>query len=152
MGIDYGRGMVNIDRETGIRFGIIPMNLVDMELVAEFEYEDQLACPKCGKEIEGSVEDLVCPHCGYVAAFDEEFFVDNSDGPSFYNKDGYELMLASDGDIWVTKSPWKAKAGFCSPCAPGAVYLTDRADDAYGYALGSEWFEGDKPPYKLEKV
>ena len=52
MGIDYGRGSVNIDKETGIRFGVINQN----ELMqawsdsSEANYPDP-CCPQCGGEI-----------------------------------------------------------------------------------------------------
>jgi len=152
MGTDYGRGLTNIDPETGIRYGIIPMNRVLSEALGDFEPESIIACPKCGKEYQEVPEDLICTECEYEAKYEDSFYPDTSDQPSFYKADGYELMLDTSGDIWITKSPYKAMAGFCSPCAPGAVYLTDRADDAYGYALGAEWFEDNEVPYEVENV
>lgn len=162
MGIDYGRGQTNIDNETGIRYGIIPANNVMSEALSGFDYPDMLVCPECQTEIlpddprlemendDGMTE---CPQCGQLI-YSERFgeWVEDYDGPLYYNDAEYALMLDSNNDVWIFKSPYKAKAGYCSPCAPGAVYLTDKSQDDYGYALGPEWFEDEITPYDIELV
>ena len=50
-GIDYGRGMANID-DKGIRYGVIPFNKVDWwEEDSEFVYKDP-TCPNCGNIVQ----------------------------------------------------------------------------------------------------
>jgi hypothetical protein len=48
-GIDYGGGTTNIDKETGIRYGVIPQNdvLQNWADAAEADYGEP-HCPKCG--------------------------------------------------------------------------------------------------------
>jgi len=104
--------------------------------------------------------DILCRNC---VLDDPESIIDdfkNDPGKAlpdwFYpeiEKDGYVLLQsAEDSDIWVFKSPFYTIAGFCSPCAPGAVYLTDPSPDAKGYCLGPDWFESGRAPYKVFSV
>jgi hypothetical protein len=149
MGTDYGRGITNIDTNTGIRYGVIPSN---PDWLAYFLPPAIIDCPNCGNEISEIPENLTCSHCEYVAEDEQEFYPDYYDGPRYYEDKDYSCMLDSSGDVWVFKSPWKVKAGYCSPCAPGAIYLTDTTEDDYGYALGPEWFDENEMPYTPEKV
>ncbi len=72
-----------------------------------------------------------------------------------YSKDGLEFTVASDGDIFVLKSPVVTYAQFCSPCAPGACYLTSPLGQPYQteanrcYCLPADWFDDDKAPYPI---
>lgn len=153
MGIDYSRGITNIDHETGIRYGVISANYINIE---DFVFHYSIICPECGTELEEFPDEdddglLGCSSCGYNTFNADEFY---SDEPSAvtYDEDGYSLAYSLDSnDIWVFKSPFKTMAGFCSPCAPGACYLTDRSEDAWAYCLGPEWFE-DAVPYLVTKV
>jgi len=165
MGIDYGHGKTNFDVETGVRFGIIPNGEVGQIWYDESEpvYPEN-ACPFCGStNIVDYDEDkhgewgpysdyqqneYACPDCKTV------FDLQEIEAVSFkYEKDGYFLsQSAEDSDIWVFKSPFYTVAGFCSPCAPGAVYLTDPSPDAKAYCLGHDWFESGKAPYKVFSV
>src|SRR5688572_15841054 len=50
-GIDYGMGVSNVDRETGIRFGVISQHSVMPEALDDFETDyGDAHCPKCGNE------------------------------------------------------------------------------------------------------
>lgn len=69
-----------------------------------------------------------------------------------YEADGYILELGSDGDIFVVKSPYFTICRECSPCAPNAGYLTSQGGGTDAYALGSDWFEDHKLPYRLWSV
>lgn len=68
-----------------------------------------------------------------------------------YEADGYILELDRDGDIFVIKSPYYTECGYCSPCAPNAGYLTSSGSNR-SYALGSDWFEDNRLPYRLFSV
>jgi len=74
-----------------------------------------------------------------------------------YEKDGYKLQVASDGDIFVIESPFVTYAQFCSPCAPGACYLASplesHVEGNQCYCLGPDWFDDDCPmPYEPTKL
>ena len=157
MGIDYGHGVTNIDTETGIRYGIISANLID---ISEFEYMYDIVCPECFSTLTDFPEEddegfIRCPACDHVTGDPDDFCPDEPSAV-IYNQDGYSMRYDPDSnDVWVFKSPWKALAGFCSPCAPGAVYLTDKAEDAYGYCLDKGWFYNEEDinlVNKLEEV
>jgi len=168
MGIDYGSGKTNYDIETGIRFGIIPAHEISQYWHDDSEpvYPEN-TCPECGStEIvdydedehgdydklnplwDYRINDFVCLNCK------TSFGSQETEATAFeYTKDGYILsQSADDSDIWVFKSPFYTVAGFCSPCAPGAVYLTDPSPDAKAYCLGADWFESGKAPYKVFSV
>jgi hypothetical protein len=146
-GIDYGNKKSNIDQRTGIRYGVIPCDLVDhlwdyMEAVYSAE------CPHCGTEI----EDVVCGHCDMENDVEELEPVCHK-----YEGNGYILITGGDCiDLWVIKSPLYTYSKFCSPCAPGACYLPDfiegsTPDDNKCYCLGSEWFNG-APGYEVHRL
>lgn len=147
MGIDYGRGITNIDKETGIRYGIIHQNLLNGDAMGGFvQPECEPTCPICEFVLDNDGHEH-CPNCGFVCD-DWYQHSDIYDGPLVYTDKDYELQLDSSGDVWVFKSPWTVLAGYASPCAPGAVDLTSKSEDALGYALGPDWFDGE-PPYTL---
>jgi len=164
MGIDYGSGKTNYDVKNGIRFGIIPLSAIDSQIwydESEPVYPEN-ACPECGST-ENVVDFIESEHGNYVlfsdwhrdeyACLDCEivFDIPEIEATAFeYKRNGYFLSQSAESpDIWVFKSPFYTVAGFCSPCAPGAVYLTDSSPDAKGYCLGADWFELGKAPYKV---
>lgn len=52
-GIDYGLGQTNIDKETGIRFGVISLNSLSEFAIEDFDLDyGEAHCPKCGNEAE----------------------------------------------------------------------------------------------------
>lgn len=151
-GIDYGRGLVNIDKETGIRYGIIHSSSLHPEALGDFEPVYDPHCPSCGLDL-AETEDSDCDHCP-----DCDLFFENGeqygDEPSstIYVGEGYELSLDEHGDVWVFKSPFVTRVQFCSPCAPGAGDLTSPCDaGALAYCLGADWFEDDTP-YDVKRV
>ncbi len=55
-----------------------------------------------------------------------------------------------DSDIFILKSPYYTRAQFCSPCAPGACYLTNPCEDGErAYCFGHDWFDDGKAPYPV---
>lgn len=133
-GIDYGLGMANIDHSTHIRFGVIPAHAVDNWLdAAEAEYP---ACEEHGEDCDGDCMMDVEP-------------------TRHYDEEGYKIFEDSQGDLFIEKSPYYTYAQFCSPCAPGAAYLLNHMEPGTGpkaYALGHDWFEDKKAPYRVFKV
>ncbi len=162
--IDYGMGRTNIDMETGIRYGVISQNEV-LQAWAElseayYGKPDEVECPECGFEDQAPKgaewgHKMKCSKCL------EEFEIELGDFADpvshYYDNDGYSCECGEDGDIFVMKSPYYTYGPFCSPCAPGAVYLANAADydetsGVKGYCLGHDFFEDNKAPYKVFDV
>jgi hypothetical protein len=178
MGIDWGRGLTNIDHDTGIRFGVLPLHDVCQAWCdsAEADY-GPASCPKCGDEAQGvagaeqdyaeangddaeltalnswSCSDYGCAQCGVYFGSDEAF---GDEARAFsYTDDGYKAFQSGDDcDIFIELSPFYTYAPFCSPCAPGACYLRDGAaeGDARAYCFGHDWFDGGIAPYPVYDV
>lgn len=171
-GIDYGNGMVNIDTTTGIRFGVIPVHAVAEVWYGESEAhypsgkadaaEGTAACETC--EGTGLVDEEPCDDCPAHVTDDEgRSYGTHRDPPATdfeealshsYEKGGYQCSNDADGaDIFLTKSPYYTRAAFCSPCAPGAVYLeSPREDGERGYCFGHDWFDNGVAPYPVYLV
>lgn len=171
MGIDYGLGRTNIDKVTGIRYGVIPIHDVMQAWYDSSEGDyGEATCPKCGnpasdpgsapdgapadwdEEYDGlhnwSCADYVCHNCKVCFGSDEAFGDEPIGG---FNLDDGEYIAHQghdDCDIFIIKSPYYTWAPFCSPCAPGAAYLRNGAaeGDAKGYCFGADWFDADISP------
>lgn len=177
-GIDYGRGMTNIDKSNGIRYGVIPQNDVLQAWcdASESDYGDP-HCPVCGnnavdlcgesaKLVDDDGEDIdadtleqyghgcadyACPRCRHTLDGSDVF----GDEPMGFNydADGYTAECGDSGDIFITKSPYYTRAKFCSPCAPGAGYLRDATPNGVKtYCFGHDWFEDNQAPYPVFRV
>jgi len=167
-GLDYtGPGsQVNRDPETGIRYGIIHTNRVCPHALediysagTDIDYEnyqqaikDALAGALKEFGLEKYAEDA---YDGMSDAIGDNYPGNNGDCTRYeYKEDGYELMIDGSGDLWVMKSPFFTYAQFCSPCAPGACYLTNALEGQPAgnkcYCLGTDWFdEEEKCPYPI---
>jgi len=123
MSIDYGNGKTNIDPETGIRFGVISQNEILQAWADSSEPVYTYLCPHCSSYL-GENPDLdgTCENCK------QEYSSSDFEGqePDCFVLDDGEYKAQSDsyGDIFITKSPYYTLCDFCSPCAPGAGYLT----------------------------
>lgn len=132
MGIDYGLGQTNIDRKTGIRYGVIP--IYDVLQAWADSSEPEYPCDICEFE-EGSDECEFCEPCGNHLS-DKE----------------YEAC-SDETDIFIIKSPYYTRADFCSPCAPGACHLRDHNPQGEKcYCFGHDWFENEKAPYPVFRI
>ncbi len=170
-GIDYGMGLSNIDKETGIRFGVISQNSVMPEAMDDVEYDyGDPTCPKCGNVVMADsgflcppvgrddyeqyghgCADFVCETCEHTLD-SQDCYGDEAIGWK-YEDDGYQLVDCLDNDVFVLKSPFYTFARFCSPCVPGAGNLDDWEDGAVKtYCLGHDWFEDGKAPYPVYSV
>jgi hypothetical protein len=160
-GIDYGLGQSNVDRETGIRYGVISQNSVLQSWADSSEPEyGEPTCPECGGSVKDSSEveadwntgkDYACVECKQVF-WSDRVFSDEALGYS-YTGDGYKLTDCLDSDVFVLKSPYYTFAQFCSPCVPGAGNLDNPCTDGpKTYALGHDWFEDQIAPYPVYSV
>ena len=177
-GIDYGRGVTNIDSATGIRYGVIPHHAVGSAWYEESEGDyGEPTCPRCGGEVvefedekhstynpfgHYYCEEYVCETCEIVLEYHECF---PEDPFVFYVKnDEYAAFQDADGpDIFIEKSPYFTYAQFCSPCGPGACYLLNPLcdprdpdegpmDNNRAYCFGHNWFESGRAPYPVYSV
>ena len=174
MSIDYGNGKINIDLESGIRFGVISQNSI-LQIWAdssEGDYGDP-RCPDCGSQFPDAPNIEDCGVCG--ASMDD--WGDGVEALSYsFEGDGYKMTSCLDSDVMVLKSPFFTYAPFCSPCVPGAGNLDSAADNARAtsleyeadlhriaedigtqcgvktYAVGHDWFEDGFAPYPLYGV
>lgn len=148
-GIDYGMGKTNVDRETGIRYGVISQHSV-LQAWAESAEADYgvPTCPKCGNtakdigdadlpdidkwECDGGA-DYACEHCQYVFDSAEAF----GDEPNGYTLDDgeYQATDCLDSDVMILKAPYYTFAQYCSPCVPGAGNLDCAVGDEVGKAV-----------------
>jgi hypothetical protein len=155
-GIDYSGplGTCNRDPETGIRYGVIPLGALGEFAHESFEPEYAHNCPHCGEDIDTDEEweTDACPTCGKESDEDDRW----GDEPIGYSLRGagYEGFQDSAGDAWFTLSPYYTRAAFCSPCAPGACYLTSPCDEGErAYCPGPDWFDKDDPaPFQIYSV
>ncbi len=169
-GIDYGLGQTNIDKANGIRYGVISSHDVSQAWAdsSEADYGDA-CCPKCGNyayaidapevpdidEEENWTDegrDYACTECRYSFDASEAY----GDEPLGFTLDDGEYKASQSGDdndIFIMDSPYYTRASFCSPCAPGACYLTSPCDDGEkAYCFGHEWFDDGIAPYPVYRV
>ncbi len=150
-GIDYGMGLHNIDKETGIRFGVIPAALVLDVWSTESTAEISPTCADCGEDAVAwedaapeltnglSKDEFVCPRC--CKSFDAADAFGDPDGFSVCDDAYSAFQSADDTDIFVMRSPYYTRVVFCSPCAPGAGYLPEPCDDGEKtYCFDPDWF------------
>lgn len=170
-GIDYGLGRSNRNSETGIRNGVINQNHVGQawfdESEAYYGKPEEFECEHCQQTVRINTDtdnvinwgdSVECPNCGETTECE---LPDCSEPIShFYEKDGYSAEAGESGDIFVCRSPYYTYAQFCSPCAPGACYLSaflcnpdpETDKDNRAYCFGHDWFDDGKAPYPVYSV
>jgi len=149
-------GRTNIDRATGIRYGVIPLNQL-----AEFVFEEfwvdygPPCCPFCGNDNLGTSpndgEDYLCVQCGKLIPEEESY---RDDPVGWVLDDGeYIGKLCEDDNIILASSPYYTYAQFCSPCAPGAGHLSKpMVNGVKTFTFDHEWFNDGKAPYPVYRV
>lgn len=159
MGIDYGRGLANIDTATGIRYGIFPRRMLDEWAESDATPVFRKCCPHCGSDLpeEWTPERYphylpsweLCPHCGEEIEEGDE----HPDEPEFWGitqeeSGKWSAWFDDSWDAWFTAGPWVYRANYASPCAPGAGYvsrlLTADRGDCYCYGPDPESLECSK--------
>jgi hypothetical protein len=160
-GIDYGMGLSNVDKGNGIRYGVISSNEVlqrwaDSSEAQYSEYDQNYPsqCDNCGKDIEGAHSwgsEIEC-ECGETVTLEMPDFYEPMEFT--YDADGYKCSQSvDDSDIFIVKSPYYTLCSYCSPCAPGAGYITSTNEDGIkAYCFGHDWFEEGIAPYPVFRV
>lgn len=159
-GIDYGMGMTNIDHATGIRYGVLPSKTAPDWLESECEsIYPEPCCPACGSEdLTEDEEDpgcMLCVQCGDSVPEDDTHAAEPLGFK--YESDGVVMTRDSDSVDWfIVQSPFFTAGPFCSPCAPGAVYLgsTNGKKGVPGYCPPPTWWtnSGEKCPFSVYRV
>jgi hypothetical protein len=158
MGIDYGMGTTNVstkacgDTATRIRYGVISQHDVGCAWYDESEaHYGAPHCPACGAELDDDVCDGHECECGYTIDWIGDECYGDEPLSHYYDRDGYKAEAGCDGDIFITDSPYYTLCDFCSPCAPGAGYLTSEGNDCAAFCFGPDWFDG-QPPHDIYDV
>lgn len=164
-GLDYSLGQSNVDKETGIHFGVISVHDVCQAWYdsADSDYGDP-HCPECEGEVidpcDPSVteedwnegKDWVCPTCK-KSFWSEDCYPEDPLGWSLDDGE-YKAVDCLDTDVMVLSSPYFTYCQFCSPCVPGAGNLNGPMLGCMGvktYCFGHDWFE-DGAPYPVYRV
>jgi len=162
-GIDYSLGMANTDKATGIHYGVISAHALAHWIYDDAEEiypeEVEIECPECGHgfmtQNYGYGDAQTCEACQHEFNLDSDMELDPIGFDYCPNDPTYSCESSGDdGDIFVCKSPYKTRARYCSPCAPGACYLADPCDDGdWAFCFGPEYFDADNAmPYDCYSV
>jgi ribosomal protein L37AE/L43A len=158
-GIDYGMGLANLDQSTGVRFGVISINELPGWINDEEEADyGEPSCPECGSEDVAHCEDgdgeMRCSSCEHNFNEDDQF----PDEPIAWKLEMDGVLMTrsgSDTDYFIVKSPFYTKCQFCSPCAPGAGYVTNQEEDGVKtYCPPPSWYRDhdEMPPFDAFSV
>jgi hypothetical protein len=165
-GIDYSLGRSNYNPVTGIHFGVIAQNSINLDCTQDFEMDyGKPTCGQCGNPAIDSADvpeelqeknwykgqDYACVECERTF-WSDQAFPDEPMGWT-YEREGYKLTDCLDSDIFVLDSPFYTFTQYCSPCVPGAGNLNTPVEDGVKtYCLGHDWFDDGKAPYPVYSV
>jgi len=143
--------MVNINQETGVRYGIISANSLDPEVICDLQAVGRDVHWEARKqEIIDALQMEV--DNGAEFEFDEELenrleresydFYDDEPVHEF-QRDGVRGRTTWLGGallVFVFHSQWTTNARLCSPCVPGCCDLDSIDPNGYeGYDVNPEW-------------
>ena len=169
MSIDYGNGLVNLDKSNGIRYGVISVHDLNYDAFDSMKKDVYGGpnCPKCGNDAveynedkhgeyepartHGCCADYACEDCETYLDSDmmwgEEVIGYESSDPD------YVIDTCLDTDVCILQSPYYTFAEFCSPCVPGAGNLNRyNLDGVKTYCFSHEMFETRIAPYPVYEV
>ena len=152
--------MTNINTETGVRFGIVSMQLLEdwvYEVVInhgeDITYRDARLDKKRELQAEADDKEFDCDEDRsswieeQLDQWGQEFETDEHAVELKRNEGTPEELhvrttwLGGAQQLWVFRSPYLTKRQLCSPCVPGAVDLDSKeADDGEeGYDVPPDW-------------
>jgi len=153
-GIDYGNGLTNIDKATGIRYGVIAVNSIATAWGDRSHpvSPEPVKCSACGGTGDwGDDRDDECQACH---GFGSRDYRDDMDPEWAYEGQGYRMRQGNEeAYVWVTQSPYYCLARYCSPCMPGAGNIDEPDEGGVStYCPGHDWFEGGQAPFTIYSV
>lgn len=173
-GIDYGGGKANVDKATGIHYGVISQHSVNAEAVDEIfrgPNSRDLNYEAYVKQVKDSVREAVrqaMDSCMLDSKAEElaDFLADEAEGwdwlgdcyngdeiDPLYEADGYKVTKCLDADLFILQSPFYTHAQYCSPCVPGAGNIDSPCEDGpKTFCLGHDWFDDGQAPYPVFSV
>ena len=132
---------INVNPETGIRYGVVSLNSLAEWVFDEFFYHGENVTYRDAIEefrsenpdaSEDDVDAFMESYEGYEDCYELE-------------SDGMKLALSYLGGtpiVWVFESPIVDRARLCSPCVPNAGDLDNRDPNGYDcYSLRQDWFD-----------
>jgi hypothetical protein len=165
-GIDWSDGSLNVDHQTGIHYGVIPAADVGQVWWDNVEpVYGPPTCPRCGSEnlvpydltagresLRPEEDNMRCRRCGIISL--QECCAPEDPIAWVFQGEQYVLHQSQGSpDIFVLRSPYLTFGRYCSPCAPGAVYLKDyHRFGAPAFCLDPSWFDGGVAPYGVWRI
>lgn len=148
---DYGPASCGKCGNEAVEIGEVPFDLDEAKTIRQDGWcrkHDVLRIPKsqrkaCGDKSEWHDEgrDFACLSC--ARSFDSEDAY--GEEPLRWTLDDGEYKATQgqdDCDVFVLKSPYYTYGPFCSPCAPGAVYLRNGSTEGVkAYCFAPDWFD-----------
>lgn len=139
-------GMMNVNPETGIPYGVIAAASLDADLVQRltFElgrdvyYEEALAKFNADVDVENPYyEDL-------LQDFNDDYYMEEPVFEGEYDGVRYRTFWLGGAELfWIFYSPYTAHARPCSPCVPGAGDLDDLDPEGMQcYTVPDDWRDG----------
>lgn len=144
---------MNVNPDTGVRYGVISSNSINQELLSDIcmggvdehwmQHVDEIT-----KQVRRSVEDgditeddyddeleLMLEKAGDAWSDDEPVYTFTKDGVN-----GRTTWLGGALLLWVFESPHIGQFKLCSPCVPNACDLNSPIEDGYdGYTVPESW-------------
>lgn len=93
-GIDYGMGRSNVDKENGVRYGVISMNSINLDCTEDFEHDyGKPACPECGLAVTESDDSTLFDNYEFADGELEDATVEHgNDVPAWFNHKDFTCM------------------------------------------------------------
>ena len=149
---DYGPASCSECGNEAVELTEVPFDLDELKVIrqdGDCRKHDVLRIPvKHRGEVNGRKEwhdagrEYACLNCARSfesenAYPEEAVYGFNLDDGEYVAHQGHD-----DCDIFIIKSPYYTFGPFCSPCAPGAVYLRNGSEEgAQAYCFAPDWFE-----------
>ena len=158
----------NINRETGIHFGAISGNSLDLDVLCDLqekaseivfdayrldemkrfanEHDHDYAVDIQADDLFNSLMDAFGEEFDdFIYSIDENF--EDDEPQAEFEHEGIKVVFSYLGGaplVIVTESPYIAIAGLCSPCVPNAGNLDDKDPDGEEcYDVPADWYAKD---------
>ena len=144
---DYGPPICGQCGNEACEIDVVPFDLDDCVTLCRGTLEIPEAARRgdlAGRSVwKDEGRDYACLRCAR-SFYSEDAYPDDACGYYLEEPGLRATQSADDRDIFVILSPYYTHGPFCSPCAPGAVYLPSaRGHGAKAYCFDPSWFDTD---------